>query len=196
MSNRWVDNCYTAAEGLPGRLNTAGYQTWLVGKNHYAPSTHTWASKPWLRPSTTFATACIIPSKGGHAVLATGKRARTASTPFPMTKLSLAGPWTCRRSHKTQDPSRPFFGWIPSTTRIHHLCQRETGGTSQGQDVPDAVFGDWSASIDDIPPAFLGVTKELADNGSRQRKLHRQSVRTMRSPRKLTAILVFIWSPS
>ena len=39
MSNRWVDNCYTADESLPGRLNTAGYQTWLVGKNHYAPST-------------------------------------------------------------------------------------------------------------------------------------------------------------
>ena len=38
MSNRWVEDCYQPEESLAGTLGRAGYQTWLVGKNHNGPS--------------------------------------------------------------------------------------------------------------------------------------------------------------
>ena len=61
-----------------------------------------------------------------------------------------------------RDPSRPFFGWISFDDHPPFVPTRNWWDMYQGQDVPESVYGNWSATIEDIPPAFLGVTRELS----------------------------------
>lgn len=166
MSNRWVEDCYQPDDGLAGRMGNAGYQTWQVGKNHYGPSRrHHMGFQTMIESEHYFRHASKFPELGRPRRTGHGQNEHVPGIDTVSDAHSLSA-WTVDTAVdliETRDPSRPFFGWISfDDPHPPFVPTRNWWDLYQGQAVPEAVYGNWSESIADVPPAFLGVTRELS----------------------------------
>ena len=166
MSNRWVEGCYEPEHSLAGTLGSAGYQTWLVGKNHNGPSRrHHMGFQTMMETERYFRFYHRYGELGRPRRTGHGQNEHVPGVDTVSDEHSLSY-WTVDQAVdliEERDPSRPFFGWISfDDPHPPFLPTRNWWDMYQGQDVPDSVYGNWSQTIDDIPPAFLGVTRELS----------------------------------
>jgi arylsulfatase A-like enzyme len=148
------------ATSLPGLLTRAGYQTRLVGKTHW-PKFRTNYGFEHIEPCDDYYRQMAAEGKRPLAHgLGQNQQEPVISTVEEVDSLTH---WTVDRSVeflRTRDQSRPFFLWT-SFTKPHPPFDpcRNYWELYRGEPVPDPVYGDWSAEVDDVPPYLMEFTR-------------------------------------
>ena len=165
---------------LPGVLSENGYQTRAIGKMHFEP----------LRAHYGFEHMEILPDyyryMEKHPELGRPKDhgvGENEMTPVFSTvndSNSLTH-WTVDRTIdfiETRDETRPFFAWT-SFAKPHPPFDpcKEYWDLYDGIPMPDPVYGDWSATLEDLPQSIMGPTYLLNN-------LHRFSKEQVKAVRR------------
>ncbi len=165
MSNKFRPEAVRPEYSLPGLLTSAGYQTRLLGKTHFGPERvnqgfeHMEVEEDYYRYMEKNQQLGRPRGMG----IGSNEHAPTFSTLAPE---HTATAWLAQRGcdfMETRDPSRPFFLQL----NFHHPhppfeSPQEYWELYRDTAMPAPVYGNWSTSESDIPPAFLGVTYELS----------------------------------
>jgi len=147
-----------AERSLPGILTRAGYQTRAQGKMHFHPRrcNHGFEHMEILEDYYRYMAA--HPEKGVPMDHGLGQNVMEPGVSTVDETNSLTH-WTVGRSVdflETRDDSRPFFLWT-SFAKPHPPLDpcRSYWEMYRDRPVPAPIRGDWSSSLEDIPPGFL-----------------------------------------
>lgn len=147
---------------LPGRLTQAGYQTRLVGKMHFAKFRCNYGFEHIEPVNDYYREMARHPEKGVPMDHGLGQNVMEPGFSTVAESDSLTH-WTVRRSIdfvETRDRTRPFFLWT-SFTKPHppfDPCQNYWE-LYKDRPMPEAAYGDWSRTPDDVPPELSHFTR-------------------------------------
>ena len=149
---------------LPALLTQAGYQTRAQGKMHFHPMRANYGFEHMELPMDYYRERHRNAHQGLPKEHGVGENEITPVISTVDEAHSLTH-WTIRRSIdflETRDDTRPFFLWT-SFTKPHPPWDpcANYWALYQNRDVPDPVIGDWSATIENTPQAFLEPTYRL-----------------------------------
>lgn len=146
---------------LPGLLTAHGYQTRAQGKMHFSPMRANYGFEYMELPTDYYRERHRDPAGGLPKEHGVGENEvdPVISTVDEVHSLTH---WTVRRSVdflETRDDTRPFFLWT-SFTKPHPPWDpcANYWALYQNMDVPDALRGDWSETMEDVPPGLMGPT--------------------------------------
>jgi arylsulfatase A-like enzyme len=149
------------ATSLPGLLTRAGYQTRAQGKMHFVPRRKNYGFEHMELLEDYYRTMANHPEYGVPADHGLGQCEREPAIATVRESHSLTH-WTVDRSVdflETRDESRPFFLWT-SFSKPHPPFDPCLNYwlLYQNADVPQPVFGDWSAGADIVPAGFQAAS--------------------------------------
>jgi len=157
----------TVEEGtvsLPEVLTQHGYQTKAVGKMHYHPPRQNFGWEDMEILEDYYREMQRHPEKGIPADTGLGQNQMEPGISTVDESNSLTH-WIVDRSIdflETRDPSRPFCLYT-SFSKPHPPFDPCLSYWLQYQNapVPEPVYGDWSASAEEIPPGWMAPTWNL-----------------------------------
>lgn len=150
---------------LPGLLTTAGYQTRAVGKMHFHPPRahygfeHMELLEDYYRERE---------KHDGHPrPMDHGLGQNEMSPGFATVDESRSlTRWTVDRSVdflETRDDTRPFFLWTSFAKPHPPLdCDPKYWRLYDDIDLPEPVFGDWSQTVEDLPPGIAAPSWSIS----------------------------------
>jgi arylsulfatase len=143
---------------LPGLLTKSGYQTRAEGKMHFVPNRAHYGFEHLEILDDYYREMARHPEWGVPTDHGLGQNEMEPTISTVDESHSLTH-WVVDRSInflETRDTTRPFFLWTsfskphpPFDPCLSYWLQY------QNADVPEPIYGDWSKTVDDIPPGFL-----------------------------------------
>lgn len=146
---------------LPGLLTAAGYQTRAQGKMHFHPMRANYGFEHMELPMDYYRERLRRAGEGVPKQHGVGENEMTPVLSTVPETQSLTY-WTVERSIdflETRDERRPFFLWT-SFAKPHppfDPCPNYWA-LYQHREMPEPVFGDWSADVSTMPQAYLRPT--------------------------------------
>ncbi len=149
---------------MPGLLTRSGYQTRAQGKMHFHPPRANHGFEHMELPMDYYRERLRRPDEGLPKEHGVGENEITPVISTVDETRSLTH-WTVRRSIdflETRDETRPFFLWT-SFAKPHPPWDpcANYWALYQNREVPPPVSGDWSASVEKTPQAFMEPTYAL-----------------------------------
>jgi arylsulfatase len=164
---------------LPGVLTQHGYQTRAQGKMHFSPMRANYGFENMELPMDYYRernrnAQWGLPKEHG---VGENEIEPVISTVDEVNSLTY---WTVKRSIdflETRDETRPFFLWT-SFTKPHPPFDPPANYWTlyRDRDVPDSIYGDWSATLEQIPQGYMMPTY-LLNNAYRLSKEQMKDVK-------------------
>lgn len=146
---------------LPGLLTGAGYQSRAVGKMHFEPMRAHYGFEHMVLADDYRRHMLRNPQFGRPLAHGMGQcEMQPVFSTVPEEHSSTH--WTAEQTVdflETRDPTRPFFCWT-SFGKPHQPfdCDLKYWHLYDGIDLPEPIHGDWSRTVDDVPPAMMRGT--------------------------------------
>lgn len=149
---------------LPGLLARRGYQSRAVGKMHFHPMRAHYGFDHMVLPMDYYRAAAEQPHRGRARRHGLGENEMEPGFSGVDASQSVTQ-WLVDETidfFETRDPTRPTFCWL-SFPKPHPPfdCDRGFWELYDGIDLPEPVYGDWSASQDSVPGGLLEHTRIL-----------------------------------
>ncbi len=144
-------------ETLPGILTHNGYQTKAMGKMHFEPARACYGFESMRLPLDYMREYdkkdSIRPKAHGIGECELEPVISTVDVKDSITTWTIDGSIDFI---ETRDPLRPFFLWT-SFTKPHPPFDpcKDFWDLYENIPMPDAIYGDWSKNIEDVPMGFL-----------------------------------------